>query len=106
MDIITDRRIKPRITCDYPAIIKGSDIRGNKYQENGKLANLSASGLYLWVNRNIEPGSKITITVLLSSTDMNKKAHSLSANGIVVRSEPQTDDAWGVAVKFTGYRFH
>ncbi len=102
----SDRRLKPRITCDYPAVIKGRDGRGNKYEENGKLANLSASGLFMWVNRDIPPGSRLTITVYLSSPGLENKSHKLSTNCIVVRSEPQASEQCGVAVKFTSYRFH
>jgi len=45
MNTISDRRIKPRIICDYPGIIEGYDSSGNKHNEDGKLANLSASGV-------------------------------------------------------------
>ena len=100
-----ERRVKPRVSCDYPAIIEGIDVQGQKYEDNGKLANLSASGLYMMVNREIELGTKLSVTVLLCSTVFEKETPKLATNGIVVRTEPQTGGKYGVAIKFQHYRF-
>jgi hypothetical protein len=105
MESTPDRRIKPRVICDYPAIIKGYDGYGNKYKENAKLANLSASGLYMKANRTIENGSILSVTILLTSTLIEKDTPKIATNGIVVRIEPQVDGTCGVAVKFNHYRF-
>ncbi len=98
-----DRRIKPRVTCDYPLIIDGHD--GDDKDDNARLANLSASGLYMLANRKIEPGSLICITVLLASTLTDQDSPKISTNGTVVRIEPQFDGRYGIAVKFNHYRF-
>jgi hypothetical protein len=100
-----DRRIKPRITCDYPAIIEGYDGEGNKYNENAKLANLSASGLLMRANRIIENGTKLSVTILLTSALTDLDTPKLATNGIVVRTEPQIDGTCGIAIKFNNYRF-
>jgi hypothetical protein len=100
-----DRRIKPRIICDYPAIVEGYDSDGNKYNENAKLGNLSASGLFMKANRNIENGSKLTVTILLTSAIVDLDTPKLATNGIVVRTESQIDGTCGIAVKFNNYRF-
>ena len=100
-----DRRVKPRVECDYPAVIEGTDTQGNKYEDHAKLANLSASGLYMWVNRNIEPGTKLSVIVLFSTMAVNTDTPKLATSGIVVRTEPQNDGSCGVAVKFANYRF-
>jgi hypothetical protein len=105
MYITPDRRIKPRIECDYPAIIEGYDNEGGKYNDHGKLANLSASGLYMLTNRVVENGSKLSVTVLLSNSYENNDAPRLATTGIVVRTEPKTSGLYGVAVKFNHYRF-
>jgi hypothetical protein len=105
MNISPDRRIKPRVICDYPAIIKGNDEDGNKYKENAKLANLSASGLYMRTYRYIENGSKLAVTILLTSALIDKDTPKIATNGIVIRSEPQKDGTYGIAVKFNKYRF-
>ncbi len=105
MNITPDRRIKPRVLCDYPVTLEGYDHKGNKYSDNGKLANLSASGLYLLTNRYIENGSNLSVTVILTSSYIETDTPKISTNGIVVRAEPQKDGTCGVAVKFNSYRF-
>jgi hypothetical protein len=100
-----DRRMKPRIKCDYPAIIRGIDVTGTKYLNHAKLDNLSASGLYMLANNYVENGSKLSVTILLSNSSVDDEAPKLSTNGIVVRTEPQTNGLFGIAVKFTKYRF-
>jgi len=105
MYITPDRRIKPRIDCDYPAIVEGYDGDGTKYNDQAKLANLSASGLFMLANLCVENGSKLSVTVLLSNSSNDKDAPKLSTNGIVVRTEPHTDGVCGIAIKFYHYRF-
>jgi hypothetical protein len=105
MNTSQERRIKPRVICDYPVIIEGYDRNGKKFNEDAQLANLSASGLYMKAHRNIEYGSPLSVTVLLTSTYVDKDTPKIATNGIVVRSEPQQDGGCGVAVKFNHYRF-
>jgi len=84
----------------------GYDDQGKKYIDNATLANLSASGLYMWANRYIENGSKLNVTVQLCNALLNdEETPQLATNGIVVRTEPQTNGTCGVAVKFNHYRF-
>jgi hypothetical protein len=105
MNSTSDRRIKPRIICDYPAIIEGYDRNGNKFNEDGKLANLSASGLFMQANCDIENGSKLSVIILLSSTELDIDTPKIATNGIVVRTEPQKDGTCGIAIKFNNYKF-
>jgi PilZ domain len=105
MYITPDRRIKPRIDCDYPAIIEGHDEEGGKYSNHATLVNLSASGLFMVAKRNIENGSKISVTVLLSSVFDVEEAPKLVTNGLVVRTEPKSNGKCGIAVKFNHYHF-
>ncbi len=100
-----DRRIKPRIICDYPAIVTGIDMDGKKYNEKAKLVNLSASGLFMWVDRLIDSGTNISVTVLLTSALIDDETPKLATNGTVVRIEPQSNGTCGIAVKFYHYRF-
>lgn len=105
MYITPDRRLKPRIECDYSAVIEGYDDDGEKYNDQAKLANLSASGLFMVANRRFENGSKLSVTVLLSNSFNDDDAPKLATSGIVVRIEPKTNGTCGVAVKFNHYRF-
>ncbi len=105
MYITPDRRLKPRIECDYPAVYEGSDDDGGKYNDQAKLANLSASGLYMLANRQIENGTKLSVTVMLSSAFDDRDAPKLATSGVVVRSEHRFNGTCGIAIKFTHYRF-
>jgi hypothetical protein len=102
---IPERRKKPRVDCNYPAIVEGIDQHGKKYKDNAKLANLSAGGLYMWANYDFKHDSKLSVTVLLSSMLSDMETPKLATKGIVVRTEPQTNGTCGVAVKFSHYRF-
>jgi hypothetical protein len=101
----SDRRGKPRIDCDCQANVDGINGEGHRYSDEGKLKNLSASGLFMLVDRDIENGSKLSITVHLSDLVFDPEAPKLATNGIVVRNEPQADGSCGIAVKFQNYRF-
>jgi len=105
MYITPDRRIKPRIECDYPAIVEGYNGDGAKYNDKAKLSNLSASGLFMLANRYIESGTKLSVTVLLSNSFEDNDSPRLATNGIVVRTEVKPNGMCGVAIRFTQYRF-
>ena len=100
-----DRRVKPRIKCDYLAAVEGQNGNGTKYQDHGKLVNLSASGLFMLVNRDIEKGQTFFVTIHLVNSLNNTDAPRLATNGIVIRTEPQKTGICGIAIKFHNYRF-
>ena len=100
-----DRRVKPRINCDYPAIIEGYEVDGTTFKEHAKLSNLSGSGLFMLSNRKVENGSKLSVTVLLSNLLVDIDAPKLSTNGTVVRIETLTNGTCGIAIAFNNYRF-
>jgi hypothetical protein len=101
----TDRRAKPRIECDYPAIVEGMNGDGKKFHDHAQLVNLSASGLFMLVDRDLYNGSRLTVTIHLDTSTMNPETPKLATNGIVVRSGPHISGMCGVAVKFQNYRF-
>jgi hypothetical protein len=105
MNDIPERRGKPRVVCNYPVIIDGYDVAGNKYNEQANLENLSASGLYMKAYRRVKNGSKLSVTVLLTGETVGEDTPKIATKGIVVRTEPQIDGTCGIAVKFTNYRF-
>jgi len=56
-------------------------------------------------NCNIENGSKLSVTILLTSTPLDIDTPKIATNGIVVRTEPQIDGTCRIAVKFKNYKF-
>jgi hypothetical protein len=105
MYITAERRIKPRVTCDYPAIVDGHDEYGIKFTDTAKITNLSATGLFMKANRRIEIGSQLSVTIILTCEQVDNDTPKILTNGIVVRSEPQLDGTCGIALKFNSYRF-
>jgi hypothetical protein len=102
---IQDRRGKPRTICHYPAMVRGRDPNGKKYEERGELANLSATGLYLSLKRSIDLGEKLFVTIHLTNSIEEEEPPRLATTGIVMRTEPQPDGACGIAIQFQSYRF-
>ncbi len=102
---IVERRRKPRINCQYSATVHGQDAKGKKFEDSAKLANLSATGLFMWINREVQQGQKIFVIVRLNSDLLKDTTPRIATNGIVTRVEPQADGVMGVAIKFQRYRF-
>ena len=105
MYLTADRRLKPRIECDYQAIVESTNGGGEKYKDDGILLNLSASGLFLILDHDVLCGSRISVTIQLTDSRINPEAPKLAINGIVVRTEPRNPGEYGIAVKFNNYRF-
>jgi len=105
MYITADRRVKPRIACEYQAVVEGMNGEGKRYQNQAVLTNLSSCGLFLITNRQIAIGSRISVTIQLANSTINPDAPKLVINGIVIRTEPRGEGTCGVAVKFSNYRF-
>ncbi|MCK5012346.1 MAG: PilZ domain-containing protein [Candidatus Omnitrophica bacterium] len=96
--LIDERRKDPRLENNIPVKI---------CQEGGDLVtetqNVSRSGAYCCVNRNIEPMTKLKIHLLLSFPKGTKSVtKKISCEGIVVRSQPAPDDGkYHIAVFFS-----
>lgn len=102
--IVTDRRGKPRINCAYPAIVHGSSIDGKKFEENATAISLSASGVYILVNRYIQKGQELSVKIAFPTGSLKWGTAKLATSGVVVRSD-FLEDTMGVAIKFVQYRF-
>ncbi len=102
---IIERRGKPRIECDYPVVAEGLNGNGIKFCENAKLANLSASGSYMIINRSIDKGNILSMTIFLINNLDDEDTPKISTNGTVVRTENLVDGSFGIAIKFNHYRF-
>jgi len=105
MDTVSDRRLKPRINCDYPAVVRGQDALGVKFEDHTTLSNLSRSGLYLRLNRALSQGDRVSVTITLTHPFQAPEPHRLAASGIVVRTEPHPDGGFGLAIQIQHYRF-
>jgi len=105
-NVAAERRSKPRIECAYPAVVRGLEPSGKRFEESAVLANLSACGLYLRLNRPVEPGRELTVLIRLSNAPRDEaKLSSIATRGVVVRSELQPDGRCGLALKFERHHF-
>jgi hypothetical protein len=104
-DDLPERRLKPRITCDYFAWIQGRDEDGGVFEEAGKAVNLSQSGAYLMVCREIAMGSELSIKISIPSGSLKLGTSKLAVRGKVVRGEFRSETSYGIAVRFQYYRF-
>lgn len=100
-----ERRRKPRIDCQYTATVQGRDGLGKKYEDSARLANLSATGLYMWVNHPIELGEKVFVIVRINTGLLKEATPRIATDGIVKRTDPQPNGLIGVAIEFQRYRF-
>ena len=102
---VADRRRKPRIHGPFAARVRGVDGRGDSFEVEAVLDNLSAGGLYIRLRQQVEEGVQLFILLQLATRLMpGTKGLRVAAHGRVVRSEPQPDGARGIAVVFERYR--
>jgi len=80
---IRDRRRHPRVFGNIPV-----KIRGEEFDAVTETKNLSRSGAFCQVDKQIEPMTKLKIQLLLSYKRTGKVVtRKISCEGIVVRSE-------------------
>lgn len=104
-DLVRERRAKPRIKVEFPALIRGRDATG-KFQEDALIRNLSVAGLYLHTKRTVALGSSLFVTLQLSTQAATQNsALYLATLGTVVRTEIEHDGTCNLAIKFDRYRF-
>jgi hypothetical protein len=102
---LTERRSKPRIHCDYPAIIRGHEKDGRNYEESGRVINLSASGIFVLLSRSVQNGSLVSIKIALPTGNLDWGTSRLAISGVVLRGKSYPDCLYGIAIKILHYRF-
>jgi len=56
-----DRRSKPRVKHPSPAFVKGMDTSGETFDIEASVDNLSTSGIYLRIARQVHQGTPLEI---------------------------------------------
>ncbi len=98
-----ERRRKPRIYQPFPATLRALDQHGHRFEATTTLDNLSAGGFYLRLTRPVEKGAKVSIVTRLSTGPA--QGPLVVMRGTVVRTEPQADGRYGIAVMIKQRRF-
>ena len=94
-----ERRAQPRVTKRFHARVWAVDVAGHPFSVECPIDNMSASGLYLRMPREMEAGSEISLAVWISRGPVNSPMSGL--RGLVLRNERQSDESYGVAVMIT-----
>lgn len=100
-----ERRGKPRIHIPFPAIVRGVDATGQKFETNAVVENLSASGLYLRFWRCLPPGSRLFIATKLStSPTAAAPGPRVAIRGQLLRAERRRGGEYGAAFHIERHR--
>jgi PilZ domain. len=96
-----ERRRKPRVNDSLPARVWGIDNDGEMFGFDARVNNISSSGLFLKISRQLKISSQISLVVRL----MNGSGVMAAIRGKVLRDDPQLDGSRGIAVEITEHRF-
>lgn len=101
--MIAERRIKPRIQQPFPAIVEGTDSDGQAFHFSTELENISSTGFYLRVPREVDVGDDLKFLISLSNG--LKPGATVSGVGRVLRVEPGLNHLNGFALEIVQYEF-
>ncbi|HXG64795.1 MAG TPA: PilZ domain-containing protein [Blastocatellia bacterium] len=100
-----ERRSKPRLYHPFLIKVRGVDTGGRAFETHTLVDNLSASGLYLRLARQVEAGTRLFLVLYLSGAPGGEGGGRVAIRGVTLRTEPRAEGMYGLAVKFTSYRF-
>lgn len=101
-----ERRAKPRVATPFPTTVRGVNANGEVFETDTHLNNLSGGGLHLRLAQPVKQGAKLFIIIWLAPSPNREVATPrIAVRGRVVRVEPESNGAYGVAVAVTQHRF-
>jgi hypothetical protein len=92
-----ERRNEQRVNRALAARVWAVDARGDPFSADCTITNISSGGVYARVPGEMQPGGEISLAVWLS----RENGAIAGLRGLVLRSEPQPDGSYGVAVVVT-----
>lgn len=93
-----ERRSGPRIYGLFSATVRGVDARGEQFETVTILDNISATTFCLRLKQQVEVGAKLHVVARILKA-------VIELNGTVSRAESQPDQACGITVTITSFRF-
>lgn len=100
---VAERRAKPRSSQALPARVWGVDIHDQPFGFDCHLDNMSASGLYLRLPRQMKFSSVVSVVVRLLYGPL--AGMSAAIKGTVIRDESQPGGHRGVGIRIIEHRF-
>ena len=98
-----ERRAKPRVSEPFPTTVSGVDKTGESFELDCVLDNISSTGLYLKIPRRLDQGSEVRLIVNFSAGP--SPGAGAAIRGVALRSDPQADQRWGLAVAISECAF-
>ena len=102
---IRNRRVLPRIDLPFKMVVRGVDTTGTRFQESCSVENISAGGLYIRLERTLQPGANLFVSVRLSLSKSAAESPHVAARGHVARVSSEADGRTGIAVVFDQTRW-
>src|SRR5215475_15273064 len=94
--VTPERRAKPRIQRPFPTRAFGTDGRGERFEVDCELDNISSRGVFVRISRELTTGSEINVIVRFVKSEESGTTAILNCE--VLRNEPQADGRHGIAM--------
>jgi hypothetical protein len=103
--ILSERRVKARINESFPINIRGIDKSGEAFELQTVTDNISATGLYIRMERSVEWGASLFMVINLSGSRGEAPGARIALRGKVRRIEWLSPDSYGIGVRISSHRF-
>lgn len=101
-----ERRRSGRLYEPYPTRVRGMAKSGESFAFETVVDNISYGGLYLKMPLDVAPEQALRCVVSFKTSATDERgAARLWLKGKVLRSEPQPDGRYGIALAVMNYRF-
>ena len=97
---MAERRVKSRVSYPFPGRVWGTDGAGQTFEDDCVLDNLSSTGLYVRLPRQMKSGAELNLVIRF--LEDGATAYLL---GQVLRNEPQPDGRYGIAIAIKDHHF-
>lgn len=101
----SERRNKERMVCDLPATVKCYDQQGREFSDEGRVLNLSASGLGMLTKMEVQKNTEVIVIIGIPTGSAKWGVSNLATKGNVIRSEIQSNENVSLGIKFYDYKF-
>jgi len=100
---VFERRAKPRVAEPFTTTVSGIDKTGELFELDCIIDNISSTGVYIKMSRQLEQGSHVRLMVNFSADPST--AGGAAIRGVALRCDAQVEQTWGLAVAITEYAF-
>ncbi len=99
---IGERRAKSRLNQPFPTRAWGTDAAGKDFEIDGVLDNISSTGLYLRIPREMKMGAEFSVVIKF----LNRRDGATALLRVqVLRDELQPDGYHGLALAIKDHHF-